>query len=142
MFGILEERNLLYEAVVRMRNWLVFSVFAFLFYGLWAFFPRLARNYINLPSVLFFEILGAMSVCALLLTWWRFQLQTKPLGILFGVLTGVCGALGAVCFLQALTRGKASVVVTVTALYPLVTVLLAYLFLAEPLTPRQWLGIG
>lgn len=125
-----------------MREWTVFSVCAFLFYGFWAFFPRLARNYVNLPSVLFFEILGAMSVCVTLLFWWRFQLQTKPLGILFGVLTGVCGALGAVCFLQALLRGKASVVVTVTALYPLVTVVLAYLFLEEPLTPRQWLGIG
>ena len=99
MFGIVEEGDSDYEAVVRMRNWLVFSVFAFLFYGLWAFFPRLARNYINLPSVLFFEILGAMSVCALLLTWWRFQLQTKPFGILFGVMTAGAIAFGWLMFL-------------------------------------------
>ena len=142
MFGILVEGETEDEVAVTMKDWAVFSVCAFLFYGFWAFFPRLARNYVNLPSVLFFEIVGAMSVCCLLLIWWRFDLQTKSLGVLFGVLTGVCGALGAVCFLQALTRGKASVVVTVTALYPLVTVLLAYLVLEEPLTARQWLGIG
>jgi transporter family protein len=142
LFGILLERNSEDEAVVSMGNWLLFSIFAFLSYGFWAFFPRLARNYVNLPSILFFEIIGAMSVCCLLLIWWRFDLQTKPLGVLFGVLTGVCGALGAVCFLQALTLGKASVVVTVTALYPLVTVVLAFLFLDEPLAARQWLGLG
>jgi transporter family protein len=37
--------------------------------------------------------------------------------------------------------GAASIVVPLTALYPLVTVLLGYLFLGERLNPTQWLGV-
>ena len=43
---------------------------------------------------------------------------------------------------MALSRGSSAVVVTATALYPLVTLLLGYVILHEPLSPRQWVGIG
>jgi transporter family protein len=42
----------------------------------------------------------------------------------------------------ALERGgKASIVVPLVALYPLLTVLLALVFLGEQLGGRQWLGV-
>jgi transporter family protein len=42
---------------------------------------------------------------------------------------------------MAASRGKIGVVVSITALYPLITILLAFFFLKEPLTFKQLLGM-
>jgi uncharacterized membrane protein len=56
---------------------------------------------------------------------------------------GVAGGLGNLAFLAALTRGgQASIVVPLAAIYPLVTVLLARVFLGERLKGIQFAGIG
>jgi transporter family protein len=39
------------------------------------------------------------------------------------------------------SKGKASVVITMTALYPLVTILLSFFFLRETITIKQGIGI-
>jgi transporter family protein len=50
---------------------------------------------------------------------------------------------GNLAFFQALVKGgKASVVSPVTALFPMVTVLLALVFLKERLGRAQWLGVA
>ena len=64
-------------------------------------------------------------------------------GIFWAFLTGILGGLGNLAFFQALVKGgKASVVAPVTALFPVVTVLLALVFLKERLGRVQWLGLG
>ena len=40
-----------------------------------------------------------------------------------------------------MSRGKASVVITMTALYPLVTILLSFIFLRETIAIKQGIGI-
>ena len=51
------------------------------------------------------------------------------------------GSLGALFFLHAVSKQKASIVVTATALYPLITIILACLILKEPITLKQGIGI-
>ncbi|MHC5080458.1 MAG: EamA family transporter [Planctomycetota bacterium] len=41
-----------------------------------------------------------------------------------------------------MVKGKASVVVPLTALYPVVTLVLVFVFLREPLTAKQGVGIA
>jgi hypothetical protein len=48
----------------------------------------------------------------------------------------------ALFYQAAAVRGRISVVVTLTALYPLVTIMLARVFLAEPLSLRQGAGMA
>jgi uncharacterized membrane protein len=49
---------------------------------------------------------------------------------------------GAWCLFSALERGaKASIAVPLTALNPMITILLAFVFLAETLTPLQTFGV-
>jgi len=58
-----------------------------------------------------------------------------------GLLSGLSNALGSWCLFRALKNGAAaSIVIPFTALYPLITVLLAFLFLGETLNLRQCLG--
>jgi transporter family protein len=48
---------------------------------------------------------------------------------------------GTLLFYQALARGKASVVLPMTAMYPALTVVLALLILGEVVSLKQGLGI-
>jgi len=58
-------------------------------------------------------------------------------------LTGILGGVGNMAYFEAMVKGgKASVVTPVTALFPMVTVLLALVFLKERLGRTQWIGLA
>jgi len=63
--------------------------------------------------------------------------------ILFFGLSGICGgAAGLWTYYHALRLGGASLVVPITATYPLITVLLSWLILQESLTVSRVVGTG
>jgi len=59
---------------------------------------------------------------------------------LYAILSGLLCGMGFLTFYLALTSGEVSRVVVLTATYPVVTVLIAATFLAEPLTIKTALG--
>jgi transporter family protein len=124
-----------------MNEWLVFTILALLAWGLWGFFPKLTTGYLDPKSALVFEIVGAMAIGLIVLALLGFRPQFNTAGATFGILTGLAGATGALFFLFALSRGELSITVTATALYPLVTVVLAFLILKEPITLKQGIGM-
>jgi transporter family protein len=68
--------------------------------------------------------------------------QGRTRGVFWAFLTGILGGVGNIFFFQALVMGgKASVVAPVTALFPMITVLLALIFLRERLGRVQWVGL-
>lgn len=122
-------------------NWHVSAFFALIIYGFWGFFPKLAVAHISPQSALIYQVLGAMLVGIPLLVISGFRLETHPAGSFFAILTGIAGLLGTLCYYTAASRGKISIVVSITALYPLITILLAAVFLRETISPRQVLGM-
>lgn len=66
----------------------------------------------------------------------------QPWGLAAGLAAGMCLAFGLLCFFKALAGGEAAVVVPLTALYPLVTVILCRVVLQETVTPRQLQGVA
>ncbi|MBU0485907.1 MAG: EamA family transporter [Proteobacteria bacterium] len=124
-----------------MDNWFLASFLALIIYGFWGFFPKLAVTYINPQSALVYEIAGAALVGVVALFLVKFQPESHPRGIMFAVLTGVCGMVGTLFYFWAASKSKISIVVSVTALYPLITILLAAVFLKEPITVKQISGM-
>lgn len=120
-----------------MDNWLTTAFIAFLLFGLWGFFPKLAVNYISPGSAIVYGLIGNIAVGLLALKLVGFRPEVHPKGILYAVLTGVTGMLGTLFFFYSVKNGKVSVVASLTALYPLITILLAHLVLREPISPRQ-----
>jgi transporter family protein len=62
-------------------------------------------------------------------------------GLSYGLLTGIAYGIGCLFYFIAADKGKITTVVTLTALYPLVTILLSYLVLKEGISLKQCLGI-
>lgn len=127
--------------MVLKSDWLVFAVLAFLLWGFWGFFPKIASRYMGAKSLVIYEALGILLVALPIFLFMGLSVEFHPVGTAFGLLTGIAAALGSLFFFLALRKGLVSVVAPFTALYPLVTVLLAALILKEPLSMKQGVGI-
>ena len=124
-----------------MDNWFLAAILALIIYGFWGFFPKIAVSYINPQSALVFEVAGALIVGLFVLGLSGFQPQTHPKGVIFALLTGIAGMVGTLFYFAAASKGKIAVVVSMTALYPLITIILAALILREPITLKQVCGM-
>ncbi len=129
----------------RIPAWLIFSALAGLCWAVWAILAKAAegaRLTVYQTQVLFTAGLLPPTLLALRRRHFRRGAFTAG-GLAWGALAGLLGALGNLGFYAALGRGgKASIVVPLTALYPLVTVAVAWLFMKELLTRAQVVGAG
>jgi bacterial/archaeal transporter family protein len=125
-----------------MDTWVFYACVATLCWGVVGLLQKLGTNRISSRSLLVWLVVGFAAMLPLL---WR-DGALAGLGwrvSLIGLLGGAANGLGSWALFEALERGaKASVAVPMTALYPLVTIVLARIFLAETLTFRQWVGIA
>jgi transporter family protein len=125
-----------------MKGWLLPALGTFFFWGFWAFLPKVTERYVGLTSSLVYQVFGSILVGVGVLVVSKSGLEFHPLGLSLGVLTGVLGYLGLFSFLQAVSRGPISLAVPITALYPVLAVILARFILQETITPKQGLGIA
>ena len=125
-----------------MDTWVFYACVATLCWGVVGLLQKLGTNRISSRSLLVWLVVGFAAMLPLL---WRDGALTG-LGwrvSLVGLLGGAANGFGSWALFEALEQGaKASVAVPLTGLYPLVTIVLARIFLAETLTFRQWVGIA
>jgi transporter family protein len=124
-----------------MADWVYYSLLSILFWGFVGLFQKLGASRISADSLLVWLMAGyILTLPYLLATDDIFSLSSRD--IFIGVLGGITNGLGSWFLFAALENGaKASVAIPLTALYPLLTILLAVVFLAERLTPLQGVGI-
>ncbi len=125
-----------------MNSWLPPALAALLVWGLWGFLPKITVRYLDPRSAMMFQIIGAVLMGLIVLFLGRFSVRVHPVGIGIAVATGMVGSAGALFFLYAVQKGPVALVATVSALYPVISVILALFFLHETLTLRQCLGIA
>jgi bacterial/archaeal transporter family protein len=127
-----------------MPRWFLFTAVAVLCWGVWAVISKLIGDAISAGQSQALSTLGLLPVMLALGCSGRLKVtgnRRRGLALAFaaGVLT--CG--GNVAYYHALNSGaKAATVVPLTALYPLVTVVLAVAFLRERLNAIQKGGIA
>lgn len=124
-----------------MKAWLPWGCAALASWGLWGLFPRLAVNYIRPASALVYEVAGGF--CVGLICWATLpgKLETTGHGPLFGFLAGVAALGGGFCYVTAVSRGPIASVVTLTALYPILTIICAHFVLGDTLSLRHGLAV-
>ena len=124
-----------------MKEWLLPTFGTIIFWGLWGFIPKITTKYISPKSAIVFETLGGLLLGIIILFSLKFKPDIHPKGVLLAILTGLLGFAGALCFLYAALKGPISLVAILSALSPVITVVLAMFFLNETITIKQGLGI-
>lgn len=124
---------------------LFFSILAILCWGLWGFFGKLATRY-NTPLVitainnLIAPVYGIVMLLFIKNKTGSINIKNPALLLIFLVMTA--GTIGSYAFYAALSRGSPSIVVTLTALYPAVTIILSVIFFKESFTVLQIIGFA
>ena len=125
-------------------RWLLWSFFAVLCWGIWAIISKLIGTELTPAQSQGLSTLGLLPVLiALAFSKKLAAAGNRRRGIILAVIAGTLVCLGNIAYYHALNLGgKASTVVPLTALYPLVTIILAMLLLRERLSAIQFVGIA
>jgi bacterial/archaeal transporter family protein len=125
-----------------MTESIALSLVAVVLWGIVGLLQKVTTNYITADAVLIWDRVGYLC----LLPWLLATTSLSNLGsrdLLIGTLAGIANSLGAWFLYVSLESGaKASIAVPLTSLYPLLTVLMAMVFLGEKVRPLQWSGIA
>lgn len=128
-----------------MARWLFWTLVTIVTWGIWAILSKLLADEIASPAhSQAVSTVGILPVIALL---WLMKYSPAAgdsrRGILLALGAGIVSCLGNIAYFDVFGRGsKAAAVVPITALYPMVTVLLAIPILHERLNRAQIFGIG
>lgn len=125
-----------------MKAWLLPASMTMICWGVWGFIPKITTRYIHPLSASVFEGLGSAIFGLIILFSLSFKPEIHPKGVSLAFITGLLGMLGALFYLFAMPKGKVSVIATIAALNPVITIGLAYFFLKEPITLKEAVGMA
>ena len=123
-------------------RWFWYSMVCVFCWGGWALLSKLGSEEIPPNTMQFLFTLGTVPVGLALLIARRGRLEKSPRGIAYGVLNGVLSGIGGLALFAAYhTNGNTTLITAATALYPMITVVLAITILREHFRPIQALGL-
>lgn len=124
-------------------GWMLFAGIALVFWGITGVTQKLATNRISSELSFIWFAYAMIAISAVLAVLVPMHWHVRPLIFWAAVAGGTLNGLGALTSFTALeSGGKASVVISLISLYPLVTVAFAFTVLHERLTLAQWVGVG
>ncbi len=122
-------------------GWLVYASLCLLLWGLWGLVLKVASKGSPWITVYFLSAVTSFTIAAAAFIISGHPLKTGK-GALLALLAGAFGGGGYLLFMKALSEGKASIVVPLTALYPALTAILALITLNEKISTTQATGIA
>ena len=124
-----------------MQNWLVFSLLCIFLWGLWGFILKFTYKDLSWLQTYFLSSLASFMLALLVFLYYKGDISLRLRSTYIAMLAGVFGGAGYIFFVKALVTGKASIVIPLTAIYPVVTVVLALLVLGEKISIYQAIGV-
>lgn len=124
-----------------MHAWLAFAIFALVLWGITGITQKLSTNRISSERSFLWFCYAMVALSAVVLLFAHPHWGLARTVVLSAIAGGALNGLGAWTSFRALeSGGKASIVISLISLYPLLTVLLAVLLLGERLTLMQTAG--
>ncbi|RAJ90694.1 putative membrane protein [Larkinella arboricola] len=127
----------------KSKTWISFVIIHVIFMGVWGALIELPEKN-GFPPTLGYVVWAVMmipaAVVALALNTWKLERDTRS--ILFGCLAGLLGAVGQLVLFFTLRIAPAYIVFPILSLTPVVTILMAVLFLKESTGLMGWTGVG
>jgi transporter family protein len=114
-----------------------------LFWGVWGIVVKLVTKEIGMQALIWGQ-LGAIGLFPVYFLLFKemLPLELKASTIALSVIAGMLGVLGTMTFYVLLRVAPASIVVPLSAMYPVVTVVLAYFFLHEDMSLTRVAGVA
>jgi drug/metabolite transporter (DMT)-like permease len=129
--------------MLRTRNWLGFVIIHVAFMGVWGALIEIPEKN-GFPPTLGYIVwaltMVPAAIIALINNKWKLDYDKRS--VLLGCLVGFLGATGQLVLFFTLKRAPAYLVFPLLSLTPVVTILLAVIFLKEKTGRLGWLGIG
>ena len=123
-------------------SWVFYAAVAMVFWGITGVTQKLATNRISSELSFLWFAYAMIAISAVLAFAVALQWHVQPLILFLSVVGGTLNGLGALTSFKALeSGGKASVVISLISLYPLLTVAFAVAVLHEKLTLAQGAGV-
>jgi len=122
-------------------NWLISCLVAMVCWGFWGFLMKLASEHFSWHQMFVVTNIVALAASLLIFVLLKPSINVYSPGFIYAFLAGVAGALALIAFYAALGAGKAIIVVPLTALYPVITIILSYLILNEKIALVKGVGI-
>lgn len=122
-------------------RWLWFAVGALVTWGFWAFLPKLALKSMQPHSVIFYEALGNLLIAVPVLIYLRGRVMWHRRSVPIAAVLSIMTVSAFMMYFFALKNGPVATIVTLTALYPVIAVLIARVFLGEKLNRLQWAAV-
>jgi transporter family protein len=125
-----------------MKDWVLPTILTLVAWGFWAFLPKIAIRYIDPQSAMVYQALGGVLVGLGVLISLKFKVQFNIPGFSYGLAIGLLGFFGAFMYLLAVSKGPLALVAPITALYPMLAIIMSLVFLNEAISLRQGFGIA
>lgn len=123
--------------------WVLYAAGALVAFGLAAVFQKMATNRISAESAFAMFAAGFVPPLAVIWLFEPLPRELPTVAVFWAIAGGLLNGLGVLATLAAYRRGgKASVVTPLAAIYPMVTVIVAIIFLGEKVSAIQLAGIG
>jgi bacterial/archaeal transporter family protein len=122
--------------------WLLFTLVALLFWGITGITQKLSTNNISTELSFLWYAYAMIGIAVVIVIAVPLDWHVRSKDVTLAIVAGVLNSVGVVTSFAALEKGgKASIVIPLCYLYPLLTVVLAIVFLHESLNRVQVVGI-
>ncbi len=121
--------------------WLWYALLGIFWWGLWGFLSKIGSAAASPLQMQILFTLGMLPVAVGMLFQMRWKLDRNRGGVTYGTLSGIATGMGTLGYYAALREQNASVVTPVTGLFPVLTVILAFVVLRERLNKVQMGGM-
>jgi transporter family protein len=127
--------------MIHLASWFWYAVITILAWGVVGLLQKLATNYISAESSLIWLVVGFLLLQPLVYPG-KMMFTYSVWNLTFAFLSGLLNALGAWALFAAFKHnGKASVIAPLTALYPMLVIVVAPFVLHESITRLQVVGV-
>ncbi len=125
----------------RMEFWFVLAIIVAMFWGSAGIFAKYSTPRLGVARValLIAAVEGPMYALAFIV--WNQSIHVSVQDALLAVSSCLVGVIGYLCFFESIMEGQVAIAGTISAAYPALTVLGAFLILSESLTLVQSVGV-
>jgi bacterial/archaeal transporter family protein len=128
--------------MIHVAPWMIYTLLALVAFGVGGLLQKLSTDRVSAECAVVWLVVGFIVLEPLVYPGAVLGMYSSR-SIAYVLLAGVLNAAGTWTVLAAMKNGgKASVVVPMTAVYPMVVCLIAPIFLHEPITALQGAGIA